>query len=74
MLPYHWVLIALGTAFGAYFASENVPGATVPILERVKDWGPTIDGMYVIPAILGGVILAVVMYFGTRADEGLRPA
>lgn len=67
-------MIALGGAFGAYFASENVPGATVPLFEYVKDWGPTLDGMYVIPAVVGGVILAVVMHFGTRTSDSLEPA
>jgi hypothetical protein len=73
-LPYEWLIIALAGAFGAYFASETVPGATVPLLESIKDWGPTLDGMYVIPALLGGIILAVVAYFGTRTSESLQPA
>lgn len=70
-LPYEWLIIALAGAFGAYFASENVPGAVVPLLENIKDWGPTLDGMYVIPAVIGGVILAVVAYFGTRTSESV---
>jgi hypothetical protein len=73
-LPYEWLIIAMSGTFGAYFASENVPGATVPLLENIKDWGPTLDGMNVIPAVLGGVLLAVVAYFGTRTSESLQPA
>lgn len=73
-LPYEWLIIALAGAFGAYFASENFPGATVPLLESIKDWGPTLDGMYVIPAVIGGIILAVVAYFGTRTSDSLQAA
>jgi uncharacterized membrane protein YeaQ/YmgE (transglycosylase-associated protein family) len=73
-LPYEWLIIALAGTFGAYFASETVPGATVPVLESIKDWGLTLDGMYVIPAVVGGILLAVVAYFGTRASESLQAA
>jgi hypothetical protein len=30
--------------------------------------------MYLIPAVIGGVMLAVVTYFGTRTSESLQPA
>ena len=73
-LSYEWLIIAIAGTFGAYFASENVPGATVPVLDAIKDWGPTVDGMFVIPAVVGGVLLAVVAYFGTRTSETLQPA
>ncbi|HEY6203752.1 MAG TPA: hypothetical protein VI056_12010 [Candidatus Limnocylindria bacterium] len=73
-LPYEWLIIAMSGAFGAYFASENVPGATVPVLDAIKDWGPNLDGMFVIPAVVGGVLLATVAYFGTRTSESLQPA
>src|SRR6266581_3951521 len=71
---YEWLIVAVAGTFGAYFASENFPGATVPLLDGIKDWGPTLDGMFVIPAVVGGVILAVVTYFGTRTGESLQPA
>ena len=73
-LPYEWLIIALAGAFGAYFASESVPGATVPLLDSIKDWGPTLDGMFVIPAVIGGVILAAAASFGTRTSDSLQPA
>jgi hypothetical protein len=73
-LPYEWLIIAMSATFGAYFASENVPGATVPVLDAIQDWGPTLDGMFVIPAVVGGVLLAIVAYFGTRTSESLQPA
>ena len=73
-LSYEWLIIAIAGTFGAYFASENFPGATVPFLEGIKDWGPALDGMYVIPAALAGVILAGVAYLGTRTSESLQTA
>ncbi len=73
-LSYEWLIVAMAGTFGAYFASENVPGATVPLLDGIKDWGPTLDGMYLIPAVIGGVILAVVAYFGTRTSDRLQTA
>jgi uncharacterized membrane protein YeaQ/YmgE (transglycosylase-associated protein family) len=73
-LSYEWLIVAMAGVFGAYFASESVPGAVVPLLENIKDWGPTLDGMYVIPAVIGGVVLAVVAYFGTRTSESLQTA
>ena len=71
---YEWLILGFAGTFGAYFASENFPGATVPLLESIKDWGPTIDGMYVIPAMLAGVILGAVAYLGTRTNDSLQTA
>jgi uncharacterized membrane protein YeaQ/YmgE (transglycosylase-associated protein family) len=73
-LSYQWLIVAISGTFGAYFASENVPGATVPLLDGIKDWGPTLDGMFVILAVVGGVILAVVAHFGTRTSDRLQTA
>jgi hypothetical protein len=58
-------LIVGGTAiFGAVFASNNFPGSSV--FGVFKDFGPTVDGFYLIPGIALGVILAVVSYVGSR--------
>ena len=73
-LSYEWLIIAFAGTFGAYFASENFPGATVPLLEGIKDWGPALDGMYLIPAAVTGLILAGVAYFGTRTSDSLQTA
>jgi len=73
-LSYEWLIIAFAGTFGAYFASENFPGATVPLLEGIKDWGPALDGMYVIPATVTGLILAGVAYLGTRTSGSLQTA
>ena len=59
-----WLIIAVPAGFGAYFASETFPGSTT--FEAIKDFGPTVDGFYVIPGIVTGAILALVAYLGTR--------
>ncbi len=61
---YDWLIIAVTGTFGAYFASEAFPGTTV--FGAVKDFGPQLDGFYIIPGVAFGVILALVAYFGTR--------
>ncbi len=65
---YEWLAVAAAAAFGAYFASESFPGSTV--FEGIKDFGPQFDGMYIIPAIIGGVVLAIVADLGIRTTPG----
>lgn len=67
-----WLIIAIAVTFGGYFASESFPGSTV--FEGIKNWGPTYDGMVVIPAIIGAVILALVADLGMRVSPEARPA
>ena len=61
---YEWLVVALAGAFGAYFASETFVGSTV--FEGIKSWGPEFDGMFVVPAVIGGIILAIVADLGVR--------
>jgi len=61
---YDWLIIAATAIFGAYFASETFPGSTV--FASVKDFGPQVDGFYVIPGIVFGALVALVAYAGTR--------
>ncbi len=63
---YEWLAVTVAATFGAYFASESFPGSTV--FEGINNWGPEFDGMFIIPAIIGGIILAIV------ADLGIRTA
>src|SRR5881296_4302252 len=63
-INYDWLIIAVTGTFGAYFASETFPGSTV--FQAIKDFGPQADGFYIIPGIVGGVVLALVAYLGTR--------
>ena len=61
---YDFLIVGVTAIFGAYFASETFPGSTV--FETIKNFGPSIDGFYLIPGIVFGVIIATVAYVGTR--------
>jgi hypothetical protein len=61
---YDWLIIAVTATFGAYFASETFPGST--LFQSIKDFGPQLDGFYIIPGIAFGALLAIVAYLGTR--------
>jgi hypothetical protein len=61
---YDWLMVAFIFAFGAYFSSETFPGSAT--FEVIKNWGPQVDGFYIIPGIVTGAVLALLAYFGTR--------
>jgi len=63
-ISYDWLIIAVTGTFGAYFASETFPGST--LFQAIKDFGPQVDGFYVIPGVVFGATLALVAYIGTR--------
>ena len=62
--PYDFLIVGLTAAFAAYFASETFPGSSV--FATIKDFGPSIDGFYVIPGVAFAFIIATVAYIGTR--------
>jgi hypothetical protein len=63
-LSNEWLIVAVAAAFGAYFASESFPGST--IFSGITNWGPELDGLFLIPAIIGGGLLALVADLGIR--------
>lgn len=40
--------------------------SAAPVLDGVAEWGPQFDGMYVIPAVICGVLIALVADIGVR--------
>ena len=62
-----WVLIAAAAAFGAYFFSETLP--TSSLFEAVKSWGPQVDGFYVLPGLVGALVIGAFGYLGTPATS-----
>jgi len=68
-VSYEWFIVALAGAFGAYFASEAVVGSTVPLLDGITQWGPEFDGMFVIPAAIGGALVALIADLGVRTTS-----
>ncbi len=71
-IRYEWLIVAVAVVFGGYFASESFPGSNV--FESVKDWGPSFDGMFVIPATIGALILGIVADLGMRRSPEVQPA
>jgi hypothetical protein len=50
---YEWALNSVGAAVGAVIGSEFIVG--------LRTIGPAVDGVTVVPAAVGGIILAVVL-------------
>lgn len=61
---YDFLIVGVTAAFGAYFASETFPDSSV--FGVFKDFGPSIDGFYLIPGIAFAIIIANLAYLGTR--------
>jgi hypothetical protein len=59
-----WLLIAAAITFGAYFVSETLPASS--LFESIKDWGPQLDGFYLIPGAIGAAVLGLLAYVGTQ--------
>jgi hypothetical protein len=73
-VSYQWFIVALSGAFGAVFGSEAVVGSTVPLLDGIKEWGPQFDGMFIIPAVICGVLIALIADIGVRTGEAPQAA
>lgn len=52
-IGYEWILAAMGALVGGWLGSEA--------FGTVSTWGPVIDGLYLVPALIGGVILGTVV-------------
>ena len=61
---YDALVVSVTAIFGAYFASETFPGSSP--FTTITNWGPAVDGFYVIPGIAFAVLIATVVYVGTR--------
>ncbi len=56
---YGWLFAAIGAAIGAYVASEWLGVASV--------WGPEWDGLFVLPALIGAIVLGGIVDLVVRA-------
>lgn len=68
---YDFLIVAVTATFGAYFASETFPGSTV--FSTITNWGPSLDGFFVIPGIAFAFIITTIAYLATR-DVYTSPA
>lgn len=66
-MRYEWLLVTLSAAFGAYFFSETIVGSS--IFGDFNSWGPVADGMYIVPAIVGGILFAAIVELGIRTGD-----
>ena len=65
---YEWVITAAGVALGAWFASE----LTWTQWFTNTDFGPTWEGILIVPAVIGGLILGAIFEIVARAVEPER--
>jgi len=55
---HEWILSALGAGIGAFVASEFIVG--------FRDVGPVFDGLALVPALIGGVVVGSIIAATTR--------
>lgn len=55
---YDWLITAIGAAIGGFVASEWLGGAST--------WGPEADGLFVLPALIGAVIVGALVEYAVR--------
>jgi uncharacterized membrane protein YhfC len=63
---YEWLVVGLGAAVGAWFASEIT---WTQWFTGLTDLGPQVDGLLVIPAVLGGLLLGGIFEAVARTVE-----
>ena len=60
---YEWVVVGIGAALGGFVAGT--------LLGPVSTWGPQFDGMYLLPAAIGAIVVAIVVeYVGRMLRSG----
>jgi len=63
---YEWLVDAIGAGIGAIVASE--------FIVAWQSWGPMFDGLAIVPALIGGLVVGVVVELVTRYLTGGRYA
>jgi uncharacterized membrane protein YeaQ/YmgE (transglycosylase-associated protein family) len=59
---YEWLVDAIGAGIGAIVASE--------FIVAWQSWGPMFDGLAIVPALIGGLVVGVVVELVTRYLTG----
>ena len=68
---YEWLIVGVGASVGAWFASEIT---WTQWFTGLTDLGPQVDGLLVIPAVIGGLLIGTVVEAVARAVESPSPA
>jgi uncharacterized membrane protein YeaQ/YmgE (transglycosylase-associated protein family) len=61
---YEWLVDGVAAALGAVVASEFIISA--------RTWEPVWDGLAIVPAVIGGLVLGIVVELVTRYATGGR--
>jgi uncharacterized membrane protein YeaQ/YmgE (transglycosylase-associated protein family) len=61
-IGYEWVFAAVGAIIGAWLGSEA--------FGTLSTWGPALDGLYLLPALIGGVVVGGLVDVATRVVTG----
>jgi hypothetical protein len=68
---YEWLIVGVGASVGAWFASEIT---WTQWFTGLTDLGPQVDGLLVIPAVIGGLLIGTVVEAVARTVESPSPA
>jgi uncharacterized membrane protein YeaQ/YmgE (transglycosylase-associated protein family) len=52
-VPYEWAITGIFALVGGYLGSEAFGG--------LSTWGPAIEGLYIVPAIIGAIVLGSIV-------------
>lgn len=59
---YEWILAAVGAVVGGWLGSEA--------FGTFSTWGPVFDGLYLLPALIGGIVVGGAVDALTRITSG----
>ena len=68
---YEWLIVGVAASVGAWLASEIT---WTQWFTGITDFGPQFDGLLVIPAVIGGLVIGAVPEFVARAVDSPVPA
>jgi uncharacterized membrane protein YeaQ/YmgE (transglycosylase-associated protein family) len=61
---YEWIVVAIGAGLGGFVASEWLGAAST--------WGPELDGMFILPALIGAIVVGAIVDLVFRATSRPR--
>jgi uncharacterized membrane protein YeaQ/YmgE (transglycosylase-associated protein family) len=62
VVGYEWIFTALAALVGGWIGSEA--------LGTLSTWGPEFEGLYVLPALIGGIVLGGLVDVVVRRSTG----
>jgi len=65
--PYEWIITGFGAAVGGWLASEIT---WTGWFTGLTDLGPQFDGLLIVPAVIGGLVLGAIFEGVARVVEG----